>query len=94
MTTVAKEVATEPKNRRDTQKITRLRIGDEEIQLNADDDDHIDGNLHLAMVEKIRKGKRNTERKNCELRCQLEEVLAVCEHQHHNQTLILPKPTL
>ncbi|EHJ0903453.1 hypothetical protein H6280_001156 [Escherichia coli] len=38
-----KEVATEPEKTEETPEDYALRIGDEEIQLNADDDDHIDG---------------------------------------------------
>lgn len=72
-----------------------LRIGDEEIQLNADDDDHIDGQPAPQWVKDLRKGFKETQKENRELRRQLEEALAKpAEHQQPQPDAIPPKPTL
>lgn len=72
-----------------------MRIGDEEIQLNADDDDHIDGKPAPQWVKDLRKGFKETQKENRELRRQLEEALAKpAEHQQPQPDAIPPKPTL
>lgn len=77
-----KEVETEPEKTEETPEDYALRIGDEEIQLNADDDDHIDGQPAPQWVKDLRKGFKETQKENRELRRQLEEALAKpAEHQ-------------
>lgn len=90
-----KEVATEPEKTEETPEDYALRIGDEEIQLNADDDDHIDGQPAPQWVKDLRKGFKETQKENRELRRQLEEALAKpAEHQQPQPDAIPPKPTL
>ncbi|EER0376374.1 phage capsid protein, partial [Escherichia coli] len=90
-----KEMATDPEKTEETPEDYALRIGDEEIQLNADDNDHIDGQPAPQWVKDLRKGFKETQKENRELRRQLEEALAKhAEHQQPQPDAIPPKPTL
>ncbi|EGT4373187.1 phage capsid protein [Cronobacter malonaticus] len=51
-----------------------LRIGDEEIPLNEDSDDHIDGQPAPQWVKDLRKGFKEKDKEVRELRRQLEEI--------------------
>ena len=55
-----KEVATEPEKTEETPEDYALRIGDEEIQLNADDDDHIDGQPAPIFAKASKKHRKKT----------------------------------
>ncbi|MDK0482206.1 phage capsid protein [Salmonella enterica] len=74
-----------------------LRVGDEEIPLTEEDDDHVDGQPAPQWVKDLRKGFKETQKENRELRRQLEEALAKPAEQQPTQTqtdAIPPKPTL
>lgn len=74
-----------------------LQIGDEEIPLTEEDDDHVDGQPAPQWVKDLRKGFKETQKENRELRRQLEEALAKPAEQQPTQTqtdVIPPKPTL
>ncbi|EEH2387670.1 phage capsid protein [Salmonella enterica subsp. enterica serovar Newport] len=74
-----------------------LQIGDEEIPLTEEDDDHVDGQPAPQWVKDLRKGFKETQKENRELRRQLEEALAKPAEQQPTQTqtdAIPPKPTL
>ncbi|EDT7352061.1 phage capsid protein [Salmonella enterica subsp. enterica] len=74
-----------------------LRVGDEEIPLTEEDDDHVDGQPAPQWVKDLRKGFKETQKENRELRRQLEEALAKPAEQQPTQTqsdAITPKPTL
>ncbi|EAQ4713337.1 phage capsid protein [Salmonella enterica] len=74
-----------------------LRVGDEEIPLTEEDDDRVDGQPAPQWVKDLRKGFKETQKENRELRRQLEEALAKPAEQQPTQTqtdAIPPKPTL
>lgn len=73
-----------------------LRVGDEEIPLTEEDDDHVDGQPAPQWVKELRKGFKETQKENRELRRQLEEIQSKpAEQQPQQQTdVIPPKPTL
>ncbi|EAT2268053.1 phage capsid protein [Salmonella enterica] len=74
-----------------------LRVGDEEIPLTEEDDDRVDGQPAPQWVKDLRKGFKETQKENRELRRQLEEALANPAEQQPTQTqtdAIPPKPTL
>ncbi|ECU6433366.1 phage capsid protein [Salmonella enterica subsp. enterica serovar Schwarzengrund] len=72
-----------------------LRVGDEEIPLTEEDDDRVDGQPAPQWVKDLRKGFKETQKENRELRRQLEEALAKpAEHQQPQPDAIPPKPTL
>ncbi|EBL7958160.1 MULTISPECIES: phage capsid protein [Salmonella] len=74
-----------------------LRAGDEEIPLTEEDDDRVDGQPAPQWVKDLRKGFKETQKENRELRRQLEEALAKPAEQQPTQTqtdAIPPKPTL
>ncbi|ELY1944348.1 phage capsid protein [Salmonella enterica] len=72
-----------------------LRVGDEEIPLAEEDDDRVDGQPAPQWVKDLRKGFKETQKENRELRRQLEEALAKPAEQQPTQTdAIPPKPTL
>lgn len=69
-----------------------LQIGDEEISLT--DDDSIEGQPAPQWVKDLRKGFKETQKENRELRRQLEEALAKpAEQQQSQPDAIPPKPT-
>lgn len=72
-----------------------LQIGDEEISLN-DDDDSIEGKPAPQWVKDLRKGFKDTQKENRELKRQLEEITAKKTQEpvvNHNDE-IPQKPTL
>ncbi|WP_336994800.1 phage capsid protein [Leclercia adecarboxylata] len=73
-----------------------LRVGDEEISLTGEDDDHVDGQPAPQWVKDLRKNNREKDKELRELRRQLEQVQSrPAEQQPQQQTdVIPPKPTL
>lgn len=72
-----------------------LQIGDEEISLNPEEDDHIDGQPAPQWVKGLRKGFKETQKENRELRRQLEQIQSKpAEAQQPQSDVIPPKPTL
>lgn len=73
-----------------------LRIGDEEISLTEEDDDHVDGQPAPQWVKDLRKNNREKDKELRELRRQLEQVQSrPAEQQPQQQSdVIPPKPTL
>lgn len=73
-----------------------LRVGDEEIPLMEEDDDHVDGQPAPQWVKDLRKNNREKDKELRELRRQLEQVQSrPIEQQPQQQTdAIPPKPTL
>ncbi|MBP0998468.1 phage capsid protein [Serratia fonticola] len=72
-----------------------LQIGDEEISLSTEDDEHIDGQPAPQWVRELRKGFKETQKENRELRRQLEQVQSKpAEVQQPQVEVVPPKPTL
>lgn len=73
-----------------------LRVGDEEISLTEEDDDHVDGQPAPQWVKDLRKNNREKDKELRELRRQLEQVQSrPAEQQPQQQAdVIPPKPTL
>lgn len=72
-----------------------LRIGDEEIPLNEDSDDHIDGQPAPQWVKDLRKGFKEKDKEVRELRRQLEEIQAKpAEQAQATQDVIPERPKL
>jgi DNA repair exonuclease SbcCD ATPase subunit len=73
-----------------------LRVGDEEIPLTEDDEDHVDGQPAPQWVKDLRKNNREKDKELRELRRQLEQVQSrPAEQQPQQQAdVIPPKPTL
>lgn len=92
-----KEVATESEQAEEQPDEYSLRIGDEEIQLTEEDDDHVDGQPAPQWVKDLRKNNREKDKELRELRRQLEEIQSKpVEQQQPMQQVdaIPPKPTL
>ncbi len=72
-----------------------LQIGDEEISLNPEEDDHIDGQPAPQWVKELRKGFKETQKENRELRRQLEQIQSKPAEAQQPQSDVIPtKPTL
>ncbi|OEI71281.1 phage capsid protein [Enterobacter sp. ku-bf2] len=73
-----------------------LRVGDEEIPLTEEDDDHVDGQPAPQWVKDLRKNNREKDKELRELRRQLEQVQSRPSEQLPQQQtdVIPPKPTL
>lgn len=73
-----------------------LRIGDEEISLTEEDDDHVDGQPAPQWIKDLRKANREKDKELREMRRQLEQLQSrPAEQQPQQQTdVIPPKPTL
>lgn len=72
-----------------------LRIGDEEIPLSEEDDDHVDGQPAPQWVKDLRKNNREKDKELRELKRQLEEIQSKpAEVQQPQSDVIPPKPTL
>lgn len=72
-----------------------LRVGDEEISLMEEDDDHVDGQPAPQWVKDLRKNNREKDKELRELRRQLEEIQTKpVEEQHPQSDVIPPKPTM
>ncbi|HGY1166560.1 TPA: phage capsid protein [Citrobacter braakii] len=91
-----KEVATESEQAEEQPDEYSLRIGDEEISLTEEDDDHVAGQPAPQWVKDLRKNNREKDKELRELRCQLEQVQSrPAEQQPQKQSdVIPPKPTL
>ncbi|WP_371357039.1 phage capsid protein [Salmonella enterica] len=73
-----------------------LRVGDEEIPLTEDDDDHVDGQPAPQWIKDLRKANREKDKELREMRRQLEQLQSKpAEQQPQQQTdVIPPRPTL
>lgn len=72
-----------------------LRIGDEEISLTEEDDDHVDGQPAPQWVKDLRKNNREKDKELRELRRQFEQIQTKpAEQQQPQSDVIPPKPTL
>lgn len=72
-----------------------LRVGDEEIPLTEEDDDHVDGKPAPQWVKDLRKNNREKDKELRELRRQLEQIQTKpAEAQQPQSDVIPPKPTL
>lgn len=90
-----KEVATESEQAEEQPDEYSLRIGEEEIQLTEDDDDHVDGQPAPQWVKDLRKNNREKDKELRELRRQLEEIQSKpAEVQQPQSDALPPKPTL
>lgn len=89
------EVAAESEQAEEQPDEYSLRIGDEEIQLTEEDDDHVDGQPAPQWVKDLRKNNREKEKELRELRRQLEEIQSKpAEVQQPQSDALPPKPTL
>lgn len=91
-----KEVATESEQAEEQPDEYSLHIGDEEIQLTEEDDDHVDGQPAPQWVKDLRKNNREKEKELRELRRELEQFKSKPAEQQPMQQadVIPPKPTL
>ncbi|MBH2514879.1 phage capsid protein [Serratia ureilytica] len=90
-----KEKKTESEQPEEQPEDYSLQIGDEEISLNPEEDDHIDGQPAPQWVKELRKGFKETQKENRELRRQLEQIQSKpAEAQQPQSDVIPPKPTL
>ena len=91
-----KEVATESEQTEEQPDEYSLRIGDEEIQLTEEDDEHVDGQPAPQWVKDLRKNNREKDKELRELRRELEQVKSKPAEQQPLQQVdvIPPKPTL
>lgn len=89
------EVTTESEQAEEQPDEYSLRIGDEEIPLTEEDDDHVDGQPAPQWVKDLRKNNREKEKELRELRRQLEEIQSKpAEVQQPQSDALPPKPTL
>ncbi|HGU9880549.1 TPA: phage capsid protein [Citrobacter freundii] len=92
----AEEVETNGEQAEEQPDEYSLRVGDEEISLAGEDDDHVDGQPAPQWVKDLRKNNREKDKELRELRRQLEQIQSrPVEQQPQQQTdVIPPKPTL
>lgn len=89
------EIATESEQAEEQPDEYSLRIGDEEIPLTEEDDDHVDGQPAPQWVKDLRKNNREKDKELRELRRQLEQIQTKpAEQQQPQSDVIPPKPTL
>ncbi|HDU3462677.1 TPA: phage capsid protein [Klebsiella aerogenes] len=89
------EVTTESEQAEEQPDEYSLRIGDEEITLTEEDDDHVDGQPAPQRVKDLRKNNREKDKELRELRRQLEEIQSKpAEVQQPQSDALPPKPTL
>lgn len=90
------KVETESEQAEEQPEEYSLRVGDEEIPLTEEDDDHVDGQPAPQWVKDLRKNNREKDKELRELRRQLEQLQSrPAEQQPQQQTdVIPPKPTL
>lgn len=89
------EVATESEQPQEQPEEYSLRVGDEEIPLTEEDDDHVDGKPAPQWVKDLRKNNREKDKELRELRRQLEQIQTKpAEAQQPQSDVIPPKPTL
>lgn len=92
----AEEVETDGEQTEEQTDEYSLRVGDEEISLAEEDDDHVDGKPAPQWVKDLRKNNREKDKELRELRRQLEQVQSRPTEQQPPQQadVIPPKPTL
>lgn len=92
----AEEVETDGEQTEEQTDEYSLRVGDEEIPLTEEDDDHVDGQPAPQWVKDLRKNNREKDKELRELRRQLEQVQSRPTEQQPQQQVdvIPPKPTL
>lgn len=92
----AEEVETDGEQTEEQTDEYSLRVGDEEISLAEEDDDHVDGQPAPQWVKDLRKNNREKDKELRELRRQLEQVQSrPAEQQPQQQADVIPlKPTL
>lgn len=92
----AEEVETDGEQTEEQTDEYSLRVGDEEISLTEEDDDHVDGQPAPQWVKDLRKNNREKDKELRELRRQLEQVQSRPAEQQPQQQVdvIPPKPTL
>lgn len=92
----AEEVETDGEQAEEQTDEYSLRVGDEEIPLTEEDDDHVDGQPAPQWVKDLRKNNREKDKELRELRRQLEQVQSRPTEQQPQQQVdvIPPKPTL
>ncbi|EOD6527558.1 phage capsid protein [Klebsiella pneumoniae] len=89
------EVTTESEQAEEQPDEYSLRIGDEEIPLTEEDDDHVDGQPAPQWVKDLRRNNREKDKELRELRRQLEEIQSKpAEVQQPHSDGLPPKPTL
>lgn len=89
------KVETESEQAEEQPEEYSLRVGDEEISLTEEDDDHVDGQPAPQWVKDLRKNNRDKDKELRELRRQLEVIQAKpAEQQQPQSDAIPPKPTL
>ncbi|HFZ0148252.1 TPA: phage capsid protein [Klebsiella aerogenes] len=92
---IEQEVITESEQAEEQPDEYSLRIGDEEILLTEEDDDHVDGQPAPQWVKDLRKNNREKDKELRELRRQLEEIQSKpAEVQQPQSDALPPKPTL
>lgn len=87
---------TESEQAEEQQEEYSLRVGDEEIPLTEEDDDHVDGQPAPQWIKDLRRANREKDKELREMRRQLEQLQSrPAEQQPQQQTdAIPPKPTL
>ena len=92
----AEEVETDGEQTEEQPEEYSLRVGDEEISLTEEDDDHVDGQPAPQWVKDLRKNNREKDKEVRELRRQLEQIQSKpAEQQQPQQSdVVPPKPTL
>lgn len=89
------EVTTESEQAEEQPDEYSLRIGDEEIPITEEDDDHVDGQPAPQWVKDLRRNNREKDKELRELRRQLEEIQSKpAEVQQPQSDALPPKPTL
>lgn len=92
----AEEVETDGEQTEEQPEEYSLHVGDEEISLTEEDDDHVDGQPAPQWVKDLRKNNREKDKEVRELRRQLEQIQSKpAEQQQPRQSdIVPPKPTL
>lgn len=90
------KVETESEQAEEQPEEYSLRVGDEEISLTEEDDDHVDGQPAPQWIKDLRKANREKDKELRDMRRQLEQLQSrPAEQQPQQQAdVIPPKPTL
>lgn len=90
------KVETESEQAEEQPEEYSLRVGDEEISLTDEDDDHVDGQPAPQWIKDLRKANREKDKELRDMRRQLEQLQSrPAEQQPQQQAdVIPPKPTL
>lgn len=89
------EVEAESEQAKEQPEEYSLRVGDEEIPLTEEDDDHVDGQPAPQWVKDLRKNNREKDKELRELRRQLDQIQTKpAEQQQPQSDAVPPKPTL